>query len=187
MFTDDLTPAMAEVDGVLQDSNAFRELACYNWETDDILTEHKASLKAIFDGYSNSSNPDAQLNALLSLDEWLALLTDTELIDGEFTQREAILAFVWSRHRVIDERIKGSRVKLTNLSLEDFYEALMRVSVMKALPTDDELTEAFLSGNFGEEVTKQGLLKPWETSHTRCSLLRACHQSRAHPSDSQRV
>ena len=151
MFTDDLSPAMAEVDGCLQDSNAFRELACYNWETDDILTEHKASLRAIFEGYCNSSNPDAQLNALLSLEEWLALLTDTELIDGEFTQREAILAFVWSRHRVIDERIKGSRVKLTNLSLEDFYEALMRVSTMKALPTDDELTEAFLSGNFGEE------------------------------------
>lgn len=58
--------------------------------------------------------------------------------------KDAVLAFVWSRHRVVDERLKASRIKMENLSLEDFYEALMRVAVVKALPTDDELTEAFL-------------------------------------------
>lgn len=164
MFERDILPAMKEghggggpgyeghADGALQDSNDFRRRACYMWETDDVITEHKKAIKAIFDGYAKGeAGGDAALQELLSLEEWQALMTDAELIDDEFTMREAVLAFVWSRHRVVDERPPKARTKLTNLSLEDFYEALMRVATMKGLPTDDELTEAFLAGDFGDE------------------------------------
>jgi len=63
-------------------------------------------------------------------------------IDQEFTAREASLAFVWSRMRVIDESAKKSKAKLESLSFEDFFEALVHVSLMKALPTDEEVEEA---------------------------------------------
>merc|ERR1711871_81127 len=100
MFQVDLIPTVKEVEGAFQDSNEFRRTACYHYETDDILTEHLNSMKAIFEGYANSSAPSSALNVLVSVEEWIQLLTDTEIIDGiEFNLREATLAFVWSRIR----------------------------------------------------------------------------------------
>ena len=43
--------------------------------------------------------------------------------------------------RVADEENKGSLLKLNNLSLEDFFEALCRVAVVKALPTEQEVMD----------------------------------------------
>lgn len=44
--------------------------------------------------------------------------------------------------RVVDEEAKSANAKLENLSLEDFYEALCRVALLKALPTDEEIVNA---------------------------------------------
>lgn len=155
MFADDIGPAMSggplwEEVGVLplQDSNAFRNAACYRWETDDVLTEHLESLKAIFHGWAGSEKvPESPLqDATLSATEWMDFCTAVGLIDHEFTPREALLAFTWSRMRVIDEREKLSRLRLESLGLEDFFEALARVATMKALPTDDELVLCYVEG-----------------------------------------
>ena len=88
------------------------------WKVDDVLTEHLASLKAIFSGWADSKSPDALSNSLMSIDEWLDFCSSVELIDGEFTTREAVLAFVWCRMSVVDERLKSSRIKLVSLHLE---------------------------------------------------------------------
>ena len=44
--------------------------------------------------------------------------------------------------RVVDDTAKRSKAKLENLSVEDFYEALIHVSLMKAMPTDEEIADA---------------------------------------------
>ena len=99
MFEKDLLPAMRDgaartplgvgpTDGALQNSNDFRERACYTWETDDVITDHLTSLKSMFDGYAKSSaGEDAALQGLLGLDEWQQLMTDAEMIDDECVVR----------------------------------------------------------------------------------------------------
>ena len=65
-----------------------------------------------------------------------------QIYDEYFSARDATIVFVLSRMRVVDEEAKGAAAKLESLSLEDFYEALCRVALLKALPTDDEIDDA---------------------------------------------
>ena len=60
--------------------------------------------------------------------------------DDAFQQREGTLVFVMSRLRVIDEESERGRRKLSTLSFEDFLEAIVRLSTVKALPSTTELT-----------------------------------------------
>jgi len=53
-----------------------------------------------------------------------------------------VLCFVWSRMRVVDEARGASRLKMIHLSFEDFLEAIVRMSTMKALPDDEEMASA---------------------------------------------
>ena len=135
-----------------------------------------ASLKALFVAGSGMDNFDVanqRASSLLSFGEWMRMVRAFELIDMEFTVRDAGLAFVcapqprthtrcpqapgctqctqctteiarhcvrvplqlWSRMRVVDDTARKSRPKLESLSLEDFYEALIHVALMKATPT----------------------------------------------------
>ena len=93
----------------------------------------------------------------------------TELIDGEFTTREATLAFMWSRLRVANESDPRERRRMTNLRFEDFCEALVRIATMKCVPTDaggarcaaaDSRATAALqvTGSFHDEHGDHGLL-----------------------------
>lgn len=60
----------------------------------------------------------------------------------DFREREASLCFVWSRMRVLDLRPLKAKVKLTQLSFEDFLEGLVRVSCLKTLPTQEQVFDA---------------------------------------------
>ena len=51
-------------------------------------------------------------------------------------------SFVCSRMRVVAERETKGRAKVLQLCFEDFLEAIVRMSTMKALPDDDELDNA---------------------------------------------
>ena len=51
---------------------------------------------------------------------------------------EAMLYFVFSRMRVIDELDVQSRAKMVNISFEDFLEVLIRIAARKVWPDDDE-------------------------------------------------
>ncbi len=132
LFDKDIKPNLGGA--ALQDSNDFRQQACYNEETDAVLLEHLPSLRALFraatklDGFDSA---DRQASSLLSFPEWTRFVKALELIDAEFTAREASLAFTWSRMRVVDEGAKKSKAKLESLSFEDFFEALVHVATMK--------------------------------------------------------
>ena len=55
---------------------------------------------------------------LVSFAEWMQLIRALDLIDSEFTIREAALCFSWSRMRVIDDSSKRSKLKMGSLCLE---------------------------------------------------------------------
>ena len=78
---------------------------------------------------------------LLDFEEWSTFCADFKLMDLDFTSRELILTFVWSRMRTIDTEPKQSKAKLTQLCFEDFLEALVRVATTKTLPTDGQLAD----------------------------------------------
>ena len=45
----------------------------------------------------------------------MQFLSETDLIDLDLSMREAVLAFVWTRLRVVDEQAKASKTKMNNL------------------------------------------------------------------------
>ena len=145
LFEEHLEPNLAGGGPSSFDANDFRQNACYQEETDAVLVEFMPSIRALFAVAAATDNYDVANKAaseVLSFQEWMRMMKVFDLIDQEFTVREASLAFLWSRMRVVDDTSKHSKLRLENLSLEDFYEALIHVALMKALPTDWEIEEA---------------------------------------------
>ena len=69
--------------------------------------------------------------------EFIYMLRDMDFLNSDFTQREAKLAFVWSKVRVIDE--VASRSKIMLMSFLDFLECLLRLSQLKNMPSQEDL------------------------------------------------
>ena len=76
---------------------------------------------------------------LLSYVEWKEFTKDLQLYDSDFTAREVSLPFAWCRMRVVDEELLESKIKAIQLSFEDFLEAIVRISTIKALPNDEQI------------------------------------------------
>jgi len=127
-------------------ADEFRAQYCYIEETDTVLRKYEHSLNIIYSIYSESQNDcggkaggATALKTLMGFDEYMGMVSDLELIEPSFSMREAKLAFIWSRMRAVDELHPKCRAKIYNLSLEDFYEALVRIAMLKSWPTDDEI------------------------------------------------
>lgn len=130
-----------------QDSNAFRSKHCYSDEMTKRLEADEESLRAIYTcfatehsgtrGSSKGAASDLAANdSRLSLEELLEMCKSFNILDKDVTQKELTLAFVWSRPWVIDEHDYQSQRKLAGLSFQDFLEAFVRISMMKAWPSD---------------------------------------------------
>jgi len=120
----------------IADPNGFRRHRCYTEAVDAVLRTHEATLRLLFNGLNQADlGASAQL---LSLFEWMTFLRALGLIQKDLTDRDALLSFAWSRMLVIDGATDHGAQKETNLPFEGFLEALCRISVLKALPTDEE-------------------------------------------------
>jgi len=150
----------------LQVSNDFREKLVYIEETNEVLSDKVETLQALYEVYSGKSHGMDDLTSdskMLGIDEWLELCADLQLIDDEFTLREARLCFLWSRLRVADESDASQRRSMCNLRFEDFCECLVRLATMKRMPTDAEVDEAGYAdgGDMILGLRKTAQLRDW--------------------------
>ena len=122
-----------------QSADDFRRSYCYIEGVSRLLASHKRSLRAIFEVYADFPNVKPTDAKLLAFDDWILFLRHLNFFDEAFQQREGTLAFVFSRLRCIDEESERGKKRLENLSFQDFLEAIVRCSTMKALPTRTEL------------------------------------------------
>jgi len=171
-----------------QDTYLFREWNCYTQQTDTILRKHESSISLVYaiyaeeelgNGYNALGGMDG-LNSrrcLLSAEEFLQMLEDLGLFDASFSRRDATLCFVWSRMRVADEASTASRLKLVHHSIEDFYEALVRIAMWRPWPTPS-LTERAGFADAGEHILKEK--KKGEASYN--AFLRVCATQPPQPS-----
>jgi len=152
-------------------SNVFRRMCCYTRDCSETICENLQTIKGLFSKYclSEKDGADAELRGSMSFEEYKEFISDFELCDHLFTPRESTLAWVWARLRVIDDgKSKRGKVHLFNLSLECFFEVLVRIAMMKALPTDMELGYAGHddAGSFFAELgQKPENLKAWRVEH----------------------
>uniref|UniRef100_A0A7S3BD38 Uncharacterized protein n=1 Tax=Haptolina ericina TaxID=156174 RepID=A0A7S3BD38_9EUKA len=131
----------------LPDLEGFRKEYCYTAEVSFILEDHQATLRHLFTEFAKGDGTalydELKSAKLLSFNEWRMLTKNIGVMnEADFSQRDMALVFSWSRLRVIDERPMKSRVRLTQLSFEDFCEAICRLAFDKALPTEEEAFDA---------------------------------------------
>uniref|UniRef100_A0A7S2HU36 Uncharacterized protein n=1 Tax=Haptolina brevifila TaxID=156173 RepID=A0A7S2HU36_9EUKA len=120
----------------------FRDECCYIQDVDATFREWESSLRAIYRVYSGGDGAigdEMHSNKLMDVAEWRTLLRDVQLMDESIRPKEATLIFVLSRMRVVDERPVTSKARLCQLTFEDFLEALVRMSTVKVLPTQEQV------------------------------------------------
>ena len=130
---------------ILHDADAFRRTYCYRREVCAVLDHHEETLKNIFNVYAHHGAGQADLNGksdMLSCEEWYALVRDLGFVK-ELGYKAGYLTFARSRMLVIDETTRKSQIgQLTQLTYEGFAEAIVRLAVIKALPTDKEMKKS---------------------------------------------
>ena len=136
LIVEQIQPRVDEA--ILRDYNHFRK-QCYDLKVTEVLAKHETSLRSIFGVAAGSGCDSKTAAALLSLDEWTNLLKALDFIGRDVTERDARLCFSCSRMVVIDDRTAKGYQKANNLPFEGFLEALCRLCMLKALPTDDDI------------------------------------------------
>ena len=123
---------------IFRDYNDFRKLA-YESTVNDVLCKYESSLRNAF---SVASGTEFGHKNLLSLAQWSEFIRALGFIGVDVSERDVKLSFVMSRMAVIDARPTKGETKANHLPFEGFMEAICRLSMVKALPTDEELSKA---------------------------------------------
>lgn len=129
----------------IADPNEFRRRCCYTREVTNVIEAHKEALKAIFTPLAGRVRKGADRDTSVGLGEWLGFLKGLRLIGSDLTERGAMLSFVSSRMCVVDGSSAKGASREAGLEFEGFLEALVRISPLKALPTDDEIQSRGMS------------------------------------------
>ena len=140
LFVNDLLPSVDR--RTMADSTAFRNLFVYVQDIDSVLKLWESTLRNTFKNYAFGDGvlSEGSSTELMGFEEWSHLLIDLQLYGHDLTHREVSLSFVWSRMRVVDEQKNSAR--LSQLSFDEFLEALIHVVAFKAIPLDDEVYES---------------------------------------------
>jgi hypothetical protein len=168
---------------LIEDASKFRKAHVYQEDTDNVLREHIGFLRKVFKGYTRDSDRG------MIVKEFITMLRDMDFLNSDFTQREAKLAFVWSKVRVIDEVQNRSKIML--MSFLDFLECMLRLAQLKNMPAEEDLQKmasmrllktptylSYLKASVGSKANKL-LHRPsneWGAPHTRplADKLRIC-------------
>jgi len=123
------------------DANVFRRDCCYHEATDDVLRRYEATLRGLWAEITVKRGPAKRL---LTFEAYLKLMRRIELITTDLTERDVAFSFSWSRMVVGMPYSTAAQVKNKHLPFESFLEALCRIAVLKALPTDEEIARSGL-------------------------------------------
>ena len=131
---------------ILLNNDDFRSKFCYQEQTDWVLRQHEPFLRSFFAIYASAGQPSRNMklvsNALLSIGEWIEMLTNVGLIEmGLVTVNVAMKAFSMSQLRSSNDYSTKQEVRFRQLGFEDWLEALVRIAYVIALPTLDEVHE----------------------------------------------
>jgi len=141
----------AHVGNALTDPNHFRVNTCYTEPVTRALGVHERSLRLLFGCLCEST----RMKNLISIDVWIGFLKGLEFIGYDLALRDAVLCFAWSRMIVVDGNTVRGHMKETHVPVEGFFEALVRLTVLKALPTTDEVAEACFTDAAGYVLNLQ--------------------------------
>jgi len=139
--------------------DAYRERRVYTREVDAVLVAHAPILANVHRAFARHTvlrytpsgpvkhvlpvtDEAVQAAPLMSWEGWVTLMAAAKLLDDNFGEAEAGLAFSAARMRVSNDVDVKNWTPATHLALPDFYEALCRVADMKSLPTDEEVAAA---------------------------------------------
>ena len=136
LFAKDIKPQLDP--GLFLAPDEFRADTLYTRDVTEALTRNEASMKLLFDAIANYTR-FTKLGLLLGLAEWKQLMRMLGLINLDVTDRDAVLCFIMSRMSVIDGESEKGAIKESNLTFEGFLEAIARMSVLKAWPTEEDL------------------------------------------------
>ena len=146
LVTENLVPYIP-VQGQI-DCDDFRRSRFYLESTETVVNSNIDIFSVLYAKYKHHKSVGGL--SLFSLPQWMQFLKDVGLIgsdDGDFTTREAMLAFFNSRMIVVDE-VK-SRNKFISLTFLDFLEAVARIADMISIPTDEDIA-SLEEGGYGE-------------------------------------
>lgn len=129
---------LAKVDpAAFKPPDEFRGALLYQPEVDEVLRRHEASLRTMFGALVEKRGPAKKL---LTYQSWHHLLKRLNFVGPDLSSRDATMAFVWSRMAVTDPHTDKGSIRARCLPLEGFMEAICRIAVLKALPTDADLS-----------------------------------------------
>jgi len=135
--------------GALLDRDAFRSQHCYTEPIDRVLRKYEPMLRQLFATYAaignHGLNDVTRLSSTsrLSVGEFLEMIHNVGLVElGLLSATMCMEAFTMSRLRCSSSYLPADELKLRQLLIEDFLEALVRLSYVVALPTDEEVEEA---------------------------------------------
>ena len=122
---------------LLSSQNNFRRTFLYTPAVDAVLWSHVSSLRAMFG--SLQRNDGGRASTMMTLESWMEFVRRLELLGTDLTERDATLSFMWSRMAVPNRHSDMGQAKTRHLPFEGFLEGLVRLSAVKALPTDEEV------------------------------------------------
>jgi len=114
------------------DPDTIRRCYCYTQTMCAMLFRYETTLRRIFTAL-------AQGRKTISLSQWRLFLSAVHLIGDDVSVRHAARCFAWSRMCVIDGLTMLGTIKETHLNFEGFAEALIRLSILKAIPTPEDV------------------------------------------------
>ena len=136
IFAKDIKPKLDP--GLFLSPDEFRADTLYTRDVTEALVRNEASMKLLFDAVASYTRI-SKLGLLLGLAEWKQLMRMLGLINLDVTDRDAVLCFIMSRMAVVDSESERGQIKESNLTFEGFLEAVARMSVLKAWPTEEDL------------------------------------------------
>jgi len=125
----------------------YRSARVYNLDVNDSLTRHLPMLQRLFQMYCDPTVTATEVvdpttkrvaqRTLMSTAGWTGMLRAAELLDDNYTRRDALLAFTWSRMRTASDWDEAA--PSTRLTWPDFLEAICRTADTMSLPTAQDV------------------------------------------------